>query len=232
MENPIIGIKNIEFAYTGNQNVLNIPQLNFQKNEKVFIYGPSGSGKSTLLNLLTGILIPQKGDISILDQNLSHMSAGKRDQWRGNHLGYIFQNFNLIPYLSVKENILLSTMTSKAKKAKVAGSVDEKITKLAKHLKIDSFLNQNVQALSIGQQQRVAVARALLGSPEIVIADEPTSSLDEEVTDRFMQLIIDEYNSNPFTLIFVSHDKRLAKFFDREISLPEINQVKSLQEDV
>ena len=192
--------------------------------EKVFIYGPSGSGKTTLLNLIAGILISQSGSLVILDKNIMALPSGARDSFRGDHIGFVFQSFNLIPYLTIYENILLPLKSSTKRLANAGDNVDGEIKRLADHLEMEKFLNKRVSQLSIGQQQRVAVARSLIGNPQIIIADEPTSSLDEDIANRFMQLLLAEHEKKQFTLLFVSHDKRLARFFDREIALAEINK--------
>lgn len=219
-----MSLRNVEFSYNKKQRVLSISDLSVLVGEKVFIHGPSGSGKSTLLNLIAGVLSPDSGSLMILGNNTCQLPMGKKDKLRGDHIGFVFQNFNLIPYLTIYENILLPIKSSTIRAAKIKDKIDIEIRRIARHLRIDAYLDKRVTQLSIGQQQRVAVARALIGNPEIVIADEPTSSLDEEVTDSFMQLLIEEHLEKKFTLIFVSHDKRLAKFFDREISLLEINR--------
>lgn len=220
---PSIELKDVNFSYNDQNKILSNLNLSILKSEKVFIHGASGAGKSTLLNLIGGVLSPIEGSVEILDQDLSKLSVGKKDKFRGDNIGFVFQNFNLIPYLTIHENILLPLKVSKKRSKGILGEIDSEIKRIAKHLKIHEFLDKRVTELSVGQQQRVAVARALVGNPEIIIADEPTSSLDEDVTDSFMQLLIEEQKSKKFTLVFVSHDKRLAKFFDREISLKSIN---------
>ena len=221
--NPSVEIQDLSFSYNGIKQILSIKNFSVLPGEKVFIYGNSGSGKSTLLNLISGVLKPNRGNINLLGQEVGKLSIGKRDRFRGDHIGFIFQSFNLIPYLTIYENILLPLKTSSKRNSKVRANLREEITRISKHLNIDSYLDKRVTELSVGQQQRVAVARALIGSPEIIIADEPTSSLDENVTESFMKLLLQEHESKNFTLLFVSHDRRLAKYFDREISLTEIN---------
>ena len=221
--NPSIEMKGVRFSYNGKEQILSIQNFSVLPGEKVFIYGNSGSGKSTLLNIISGVLKPNEGHISLLGQDVGKLSLGKRDRFRGDHIGFIFQSFNLIPYLTIYENILLPLKTSAKRNSKVRENLNKEVTRITKNLKIDSFLDKRVSELSVGQQQRVAVARALMGSPEIIIADEPTSSLDESVTDSFMNLLLEEQSNKKFTLLFVSHDKRLARYFDREISLSEIN---------
>lgn len=222
MSSPIV-LKDLSFSYQNSGVILDISSLEIKESEKVFIYGPSGSGKSTLLNLMAGVLSPSQGEISILDHKLHEMGQSQRDSLRGNHIGFIFQSFNLISYLTIYENILLPLKSSKLRASKLDHTIDQEIKRLAQHLKLEEHLHKRVTQLSVGQQQRVAVARALMGSPEVVIADEPTSSLDEDVTDSFMKLLLEEHELRKFALVFVSHDKRLAKYFDREISLVELN---------
>ena len=219
-----IEINNLQFSYRDCELILEIPFLTINKSEKVFIYGASGSGKSTLLNLMAGVIVPTSGEINILERNISRLSPSERDKIRGDHVGFIFQSFNLIPYLTVYENIILPLKTSKLRRFKSRNNVDREIKRLTSHLKLQDHLEKRVTQLSVGQQQRVAVARALVGSPEIVIADEPTYSLDEGVTDSFMKLLLEEHQRSKFTLLFVSHDRRLAKYFDREISLLDLNK--------
>lgn len=220
-----IDIEGLEFSYSKKVSpILNIEKFSVKQSEKVFLYGPSGCGKSTLLNVIAGVLRPQKGKVRVLEKDLFSWRETKRDHFRGLHLGIIFQSFNLIPYLSVAENIALSCSLNKKRCQKFSCELDAEVRRLAEHLGIENLLEQQSTNLSIGQQQRVAVARALIGSPEIVIADEPTSSLDEEVTEDFIKLLLKEYDENPFTLIFVSHDQRLSRFFDRKIDLLGINQ--------
>lgn len=218
-----VDLKDITFSY-GDEAVLCIPSLQIKKGEKVFIHGPSGSGKSTLLNLISGILSPQAGSIQIEGLELNQLKPSEKDVFRGKNIGFIFQNFNLINYLTIFENIILPLKASSERMRKINEPIKEEVNRLARHLNIFDFLHKKVSDLSVGQQQRVAVARALIGNPSIIIADEPTSSLDDEVTDKFIELLLDEHKRENFTLIFVSHDKRIARYFDREIALGEINK--------
>lgn len=214
------------FSYEANRPVLNIPHLSIEAGEKVFIYGPSGHGKSTLLNIISGVLRFSEGDVSVLGKSLKSLSAGKRDQLRGSEIGYIFQIFNLIPYLNIKENIILPCLINKNRSPEK--NYEAQAEELISQLGLSEHQHRNVTDLSIGQQQRVAQARALIGMPKLIIADEPTSSLDEKNTTEFMNLLMSEWEKRKFTLVFVSHDERLKKYFDKTISLPEINQAVSL----
>lgn len=217
-----VDIKNLEFAYSSGPRVLNIESLSIKSGEKVFIYGPSGTGKSTLLNLLSGVIVAQTGSVSILENDILKMSQSQRDLFRGKNIGYIFQSFNLIPYLTVEENILLGKSFRSSDAA-----TKERAQKLSIDLNIADHMQKMASRLSLGQQQRVACARSLIEKPSILIADEPTSSLDQKNTDEFMGLLIKEWEQLKFTLIFVSHDMELAKYFDRSIALADINKADS-----
>lgn len=228
MTEPIINLQNVRFRWPEQEeDMLYIPELMVKKGEHLFIQGPSGSGKTTLLNLLTGINLANSGSVIVLGTPLERLSTIQRDQFRADHLGVIFQQFNLLPYLSLLENVQLPCGFSKRKKVN-AGNMHETALRLLTHLSIPaSLLNKPVSKLSVGQQQRTAVARALIGSPEIVIADEPTSALDSDNRDRFLELLFQETEEQGSTLIFVSHDQHIAKQFNQVVDLTELNQTGS-----
>ena len=223
MTEQIINIQKLKFSYDGTNNVLDVKELQIDEAQKVFLYGPSGHGKSTLLNIIAGVLTPSSGEINILGNDFKNISQGKRDKIRGENIGYIFQNFNLIPYLNIKDNITLPCRINPRR----AQSLDYEIQadEIIENLGLTEHVLKKVTDLSIGQQQRVAAARALIGNPKLVIADEPTSSLDEKNTEEFMKLLINECNRRKFTLLFVSHDSRLKQYFSRSLSLSEINKI-------
>src|SRR5918994_1436389 len=215
-----VEIDNLIFCYRRSYPVLKIKELKIGKGEKVFLHGPSGSGKTTLLGILAGVLKADEGSVKILGHDLARMSGPARDALRGAHMGYIFQMFNLIPYLSVLENVMLPCLVSKERKRRIgARPLEEEAKAVAERLGIDAIMHERVTELSVGQQQRVAAARALLGSPELIIADEPTSSLDEDHRENFLDLLFTQSREIGSTLIFVSHDRRLMPHFDRVISL-------------
>lgn len=226
----IIEIKDLAFRWQPQRPpVLEIESLLIRPGERVFIEGPSGSGKSTLLSLLAGMALPQRGELRILGQSLKALSPGERDHFRAQHIGYIFQMFNLIPYLSMLENVLLPCHFSakrRAKALKLSGSLKAEAQRLLEHLDLNDMAlsKRPVVELSVGQQQRVAAARALMGAPELLIADEPTSALDANRRQAFVRLLFDECQETGTTLVFVSHDASLAELFDRCIRLSEINQ--------
>lgn len=207
---------------------LDIETLTIQRGERVFLHGPSGSGKSTLLALLGAVLSPQQGCIQMLDQDLSLLRAGQRDRFRVDHIGFIFQQFNLISYLSVLENVLLPCRFSGLRKQRALATgrtLEQEAAHLLTKLDLQVTLHRTpVAELSVGQQQRVAAARALIGAPELIIADEPTSALDAARQDGFIELLLDQVRASGSTLLFVSHDLRLARHFTRELAMHSFNR--------
>lgn len=228
----MIDIKLLRYRWpSGQRDVLAIDSLHIAAGRSVFLFGDSGCGKSTLLGLMAGVLLPQAGSVEVLGQNWGKLTASQRDSFRADHVGYIFQQFNLLPYLSVLDNVLLPCRFSKRreKQAEQAyGSAVQQATQLLTQMGLPEFLwQQAASELSVGQQQRVAAVRALMGQPELVIADEPTSALDAARRDSFMQLLRTLCLEQHTTLVFVSHDERLAEGFDQAISLPELNRANS-----
>ena len=209
----------------GSTPCLDIPHLDLAPGEQVFLHGPSGSGKSTLLNLLAGVLVPQRGELRVLDTPFSSLHGAARDRFRADHIGLIFQQFNLIPYLSVLDNVMLPCRFSR-RRATRAGTPREAAGQLLTQLDLDTALwTRPATALSVGQQQRVAAARALIGRPELVIADEPTSALDAARQAAFLDLLRRECAASGAALLFVSHDARLAAHFDRTLAMIDINRI-------
>ncbi len=217
-----IALAEVTFGYGAGRSVLDVPTLEVRRGERVFLHGPSGSGKTTLLGLIAGVLAPRTGQVTVLDAPLHAMSGAARDRFRAAHLGYVFQMFNLIPYLSVRENITLPCRLSPARRAR-AGDPAAAAARLAEALEIGPLLARPVTELSVGQQQRVAVARALIGAPELVVCDEPTSALDADRRDRFLELLFAQVAAAGSTLLFVSHDLGLATRFDRTLALGALN---------
>lgn len=229
-----VEINDLKFAYQSRGQklsaplVLDIPRFHLAAGERVFLHGPSGSGKTTLLGLLGGVLdIPAAGQVRILNQDLAGLSGAARDTFRGTHMGYIFQMFNLIPYLTVQENIMLPCRLNPERRRRIGAGRElaDAAHELADHLGIAEYLQQPVTRLSVGQQQRVAAARALIGDPEIIIADEPTSALDTDRRESFIELLFQNCKTSGTTVLFVSHDRGLQPLFDRSVSLPEINRI-------
>ena len=228
----MIELDNVRFSWQSDRPVLDIQSFTVNQGERVFLKGPSGSGKSSLLNLISGIQVPQEGRVSLLGKEIHQYGAAWRDRFRSDHIGLIFQQFNLLPYLSVIENVILPCRFSKVRKLKAIeryGSLDEAARQLLEQLGLvdKNILTNEVTQLSIGQQQRVAAARALIGSPELVIADEPTSALDSDARNVFLSLLISECDRSESALIFVSHDHSLESHFDRIIALSSINAARA-----
>ena len=222
---PAVELEQLRFAYRAGRDVLAIDHLSIARGETVFLHGPSGSGKTTLLGLLAGVLVPTTGSVKVLGTDFASISSGARDAFRARHLGYVFQMFNLIPYLSVRDNILLPIRLDAGRRARLgATSLDEAVADMASQLDIGELLNAPIAELSVGQQQRVAAARALIGHPEIVIADEPTSALDTDRREQFLSLLFASCNKADATLIFVSHDHTLMPLFSRTVELTELNR--------
>ncbi|WP_417228165.1 ABC transporter ATP-binding protein [Amphritea sp.] len=222
----LIELQQLTFHWQPDRPVLDIPHLEIFAGEKLFLHGPSGCGKSTLLNLIAGIHRPVSGCISVNGCHLNDLSAAARDRFRADHIGLIFQQFNLLPYLSVLQNVLLPCQFSALRAAQArqqSGSVEAAAQALLQELGLADYLNHPVTDLSIGQQQRVAAARALIGNPQILIADEPTSSLDSDNREGFIQLLIRECDQHGITLLFVSHDRQLTGHFSRIIDLKQLN---------
>ena len=225
VETPAVHIKDLRFAYRRGPEVLDIPELLVPRGERVFLHGPSGSGKTTLLGIIAGVLQPTSGAVSVLGHEMAQLRPGQRDALRGEQLGYLFQLFNLLPWLSVTENVTLPVELHAVRRARLGhASPREAAHALLQRLDLGDFLHVPVGELSVGQQQRVAAARALIGRPALLIADEPTSSLDADRRNAFLDLLFAECATAESTLLFVSHDLSLGGRFDRQLSLPELNR--------
>ncbi|WP_432591959.1 ATP-binding cassette domain-containing protein [Stenotrophomonas maltophilia] len=221
---PVIALDDVQFGYD-RRLVLDVPRLWIEQGSSVLLRGISGGGKSTLLGLLAGVLLPGRGSVEVAGQALQAMRGAARDRFRADHLGVIFQQFNLLPFLSVRDNIALGLRFSRLRSERISGSVDAEIVRLLQALQLDPALMQRrAGTLSVGQQQRVAAARALIGRPALLLADEPTSALDREAATAFLQLMSAQCQAAGTTVLVVSHDDSLQPLFDRSISLSEINQ--------
>ena len=231
----LIEINNLRYRWRQDlPDVLHIPHWQVSQGDRVFIRGASGSGKSTLLSLLAGVLVPSQGEIQVLEKPIHQLSGSRRDHFRSDHIGFVFQQFNLIPYLSVLDNVTLPCRFSHKRKQKVLSngiSLEDEAMRLLDHLEMaqPDLVNRSVTELSVGQQQRVATARALMGSPEILIADEPTSALDSDRRESFIQLLFKECDTTQSTLLFVSHDRQLETLFENHVSMSQLNQLEQGQ---
>jgi putative ABC transport system ATP-binding protein len=225
----LLSITHLHHAWHSQPALLSVPSLQVDDGESIFLHGPSGSGKSTLLALIAGVLTPDSGKVFVFGTDITRLSASKRDQWRADHIGFIFQQFNLLPYLGVLVNVLLPLRFSRARRRRLQTVPRLEAERLLTALKLPAALwNQRADSLSIGQQQRVAVARALIGRPALIIADEPTSALDADTQEAFLELLFQECEQHGTALIFVSHDLRLSTRFDRILALSELNQVATV----
>jgi putative ABC transport system ATP-binding protein len=218
-----IQLKDVRYSYPDmpEKLVLNINNWSVAAGEQVFVHGPSGGGKSTLLNLLSGMLQASTGEVSVIGKRLDKASSQQRDRFRAGHIGYIFQQFNLIPYLDAIDNIQLAHQFAKTR---TSSSLKDDIKSLLTTFHIaPGDWQKPVAKLSIGQQQRIAIVRAMINKPELLIADEPTSSLDQHNRDIFMTELTAMVSEHNTTLLFVSHDMSLAKYFNRIDALADIN---------
>ncbi|MCK7460171.1 ABC transporter ATP-binding protein [Idiomarina aminovorans] len=218
-----VNVKQVRHHYNKSEkdSGLYIPEWKLKRGEQVFLHGESGSGKTTLLNLLAGVLIPNQGEINLLDQPFSAKSARWRDKFRAHHIGVVFQQFNLIPYLSVLKNIQLAAYFAKSPIA----NVEEKAQKILLKLKLPAItLQKPARELSVGQQQRVAIARALINEPELLLIDEPTSALDASARNAFMEILTEICQGGNTTMIFVSHDMYLERFFENSTPMSSLCQ--------
>lgn len=226
---PIVLIDSLRFAWLRQPVLLDIPALRIDAGDRLFLQGPSGTGKSTLLGLLGGVLVPQSGRLELLGENLATLRASARDRFRADHVGFIFQQFNLLPYLGLIGNVTLGCRFSPRRRQRLGDhrSVEAEAIRLlnALGLDVETLKHRPVTELSVGQQQRVAAARALIGAPELIIADEPTSALDATARSVFIELLFAECTRAGSALVFVSHDPALASLFPRSLHLADINRV-------
>ena len=224
----VVAMDGVGFAWPGKGSFsLAIDHFSLECGERMLLLGPSGGGKSTFLALVAGIVAPQRGSVAILGTDIAQLSGAARDAFRAEHLGIIFQMFNLLPYGSLTDNVALPLSFSRARAARVAerGGAEKEAARLLRELGIEEALIRDKAAasqLSVGQQQRVAAARALIGSPELIIADEPTSALDRDRQQAFLDLLFGVVAEAGSTLMMVSHDQTLAPRFSRVVRLDDI----------
>jgi len=237
MTSPLLNVDHLRFHWNRSEApCIDIEHFEVAAGERIFVHGPSGSGKSTLLGLLGGVLVADRGTVQVTIDHVSiglgQLSSAARDRFRVDHIGFIFQQFNLISYLSVLDNVLLPCRFSARRQQRAGTNVRAEAQRLLHALDLaPALMARPVTQLSVGQQQRVAAARALIGRPEVVIADEPTSALDAERQDRFLDLLLQECAASNASLLFVSHDRRLAPHFTREVALHDLNRVASIAEE-
>lgn len=222
---PVLHLEDVRYRWPGRTSFgLHVPHLSLAPSETVLLLGESGSGKSTLLSLICGTIIAQSGMVMVSGNDIATLSSSKRDQFRAEQIGLIFQQFNLLPFASVQDNILLPLQFAPIRRSRVTDSSEE-AQKLCRALGLpEGVMKTQAGLLSVGQQQRVAAARALIGTPPLIIADEPTSSLDAATQATFLELLFAQSRSYGTTLLMVSHDARLSSQFDRVIHMANISQ--------
>ena len=230
-----LSVRDVRLRWPGaGSDVFHIPHLEVRAGETVFLRGESGCGKSSLLSLLSGVALPSAGRVQCLGQDWQALSAAQRDRFRADHLGYLFQQFNLLPYLSVLDNVLLPCRLSPSRARRAGGQAQQQRAAaeglLAALQLAPELWGREAVNLSVGQQQRVAAARALIGKPAVVLADEPTSALDEQRRDAFMGLLMQVCQQAGSALLFVSHDRQLARYFDRVLEWPQLQATNTSTE--
>lgn len=216
----MIKLENISFRYPNSDFRLELDELVFQKGMKSAIIGPSGFGKTTLLNLISGIYIPEEGSIVVNDTIINNLNDTERRTFRLTKIGFVFQDFKLMDYLKVMDNILLPYRINKAQV--ISRQIRERAIEIAALLDIEDKLSKYPEKLSQGERQRVAICRALLNDPEIILADEPTGNLDPENKQKIMSVLFDYVSKKQSTLITVTHDHELLEGFDSIVDFKKL----------
>ena len=218
----MIEFSDIRFHYPHSSFALELAPTRVESREHVALVGPSGCGKTTLLNLLAGVLVPEAGTLSVGGERVDQLTEARRRDFRIRRLGLVFQNFELLDYLTVRDNILLPLRIGRG--LGVSAEFRERAARLAERLGISDKLDQHPQQLSQGERQRVAVARALLLKPPVVLADEPTGNLDPANKFVVLDLLLDYTREEGATLLAVTHDRELLDRFDRVMDFKDLNR--------
>jgi len=219
---PAVYLSEVGFVFDqGEERVLEIPSWEVARSERVFLQGESGSGKSTLLSILSGMFVPSSGQVSVLGTELSALSTRERDRFRAGNIGFVFQQFNLIPYLSVLDNILLAAQFGEIADVSSRARAEELLIKVNLEVELHG---RPAGQLSIGQQQRVAIVRALINSPELLLVDEPTSALDHRNRDSFLNLLTEILDESGCAMVFVSHDPEIGNYFENKLTMLDLNK--------
>ncbi|WP_425045392.1 ABC transporter ATP-binding protein [Primorskyibacter sp. S87] len=227
MKKTVLRVADVGFHWPGRTGfALSVPDFVVGEGETVLLLGESGSGKSTLLSLICGTILPQTGTVSVAGTDITKLSGSARDRFRAEHIGVIFQQFNLLPFGTVADNIMLPLQFAPNRR-KRAGDSKATAAELCSTLGLPKeIMSAKAGSLSVGQQQRVAVARALIGQPQVILADEPTSALDATSQTAFLDLLFEQTRALDTSLLMVSHDPRLADRFDRVVSMEDIAQME------
>ncbi len=215
----MIEIRNLEFSYPRSDFQLRIPQLSIERGEKVAFIGPSGSGKTTLLNLISGISVPENGSVRVGEAEVSAMHDASRRDFRISHIGFVFQDFELLDYLDISDNILHTYRITGA--LRLDEAVRQRAQILAKQMGIEGKLGRFPAQLSQGERQRAAICRALLPSPDLILADEATGNLDPKNKGHILELLFESADAHDATLLAVTHDHELLPHFDRVIDFQD-----------
>ena len=215
----MISISDLRFRYSQGGFALHVPELEVETGERVAVIGPSGSGKTTLLNLIAGIRSPQSGRVITNQVEVSDLADGARRDFRIRNIGLVFQEFELLEYLNVLDNILLAYRINAS--LDLNNEVRRRAIGLAEMMGIGDKVSRNVRKLSQGEKQRVAVCRALLAEPPLLLADEPTGNLDPTNKDRVLDILIEYAESKGSTLVTVTHDHDLLSRFQRVIDFKQ-----------
>ena len=218
----MITLDHLDFEYAQTGFRLFVESLEIAKGEKVAVVGPSGSGKTTLLNLISGILQPHSGIVTVDEVDVSSLSDAERRDFRIANVGFVFQQFELISYLNVAENIRLAYLINSSLVA--SSETSDRVQQLAEAVGIQDKLRRPVHQLSQGEQQRVAICRALLANPKLILADEPTGNLDPENKLRILDVLFDQVERGGQTLLAVTHDMAIVDRFDRKIDFRNFTQ--------
>ena len=219
----MISISDLRFRYSQGGFALHVPELEVESGERVAVIGPSGSGKTTLLNLIAGIRLPQSGRVVTKQVDISDLADGERRDFRIRNIGLVFQEFELLEYLNVLDNILLPYRINTS--LELTRAVRQRASELAEMMGIGDKANRNVRRLSQGEKQRVAVCRALLAQPPLLLADEPTGNLDPTNKDKVLDILIEYAESKGSTLVTVTHDHDLLSRFQRIIDFKQFYDI-------
>jgi len=215
----MIAISNLKFSYRIGNFTLHIPEFSVDKHERIAVIGPSGTGKTTLLNLIAGIIVPSRGSIRINHTSVDQLNDAQRRQFRITHIGFVFQDFELLDYLNVYDNILHPCRITRA--LQLDAAVRQRARMLAREMGIGDKLKRRASDLSQGERQRAAICRALLPRPGLILADEATGNLDPENKTRILDLLFRAVEEHDTTLLAVTHDHELLKRFDRIVDFKE-----------
>ena len=216
-----LDIKNVTVTYNNGHTAIWDTTFSLPTGSITALVGVNGSGKSTLLSILSGMFVSSSGQVSVLGTELSALSTRERDRFRAGNIGFVFQQFNLIPYLSVLDNILLAAQFGEIADVSSRARAEELLIKVNLEVELHG---RPAGQLSIGQQQRVAIVRALINSPELLLVDEPTSALDHRNRDSFLNLLTEILDESGCAMVFVSHDPEIGNYFENKLTMLDLNK--------